>query len=73
MCFGADAFDTETFQLAILYQNEGYNYFVCRVNRFKVTIDYLRDGSACPVFCKTFPFSGLNGGMFEIFHMSCTK
>ena len=25
-------------------------------------IDFLRDGSACPVFCKTIPFSGLNGG-----------
>ena len=24
MCFGTDAFDTETFQRAILYQEEGY-------------------------------------------------
>ena len=35
-------------------------------------IDFLRDSSACPVFCKILPFSGLNGGMFEMFHMSCT-
>ena len=39
------------------------------VNRFRVMIDFLRDGSACPVFCKTLPaFSGLNAGdMFEMF------
>ena len=24
MCFGGDAFDTDTFQRAILYQKEGY-------------------------------------------------
>ena len=24
VCFGTDAFDTDTFQRAILYQNEGY-------------------------------------------------
>ena len=24
MCFGTDAFDTDTFQRAILYQKEGY-------------------------------------------------
>ena len=24
MCFGTDAFDTDRFQLAILYQKEGY-------------------------------------------------
>ena len=24
MCFGTDAFDTDTFQCAILYQKEGY-------------------------------------------------
>ena len=39
-----------------------YDYFVCRVNRFRVTIDFLKDDSACPVFCKTLPFSCLNGG-----------
>ena len=41
-------------------------------------IDSLRDGSACPVFCKTLPFSGLNGGhvlnvsheLFQITHKS---
>ena len=27
-----------------------------------VMIDFLRDGSACLVFCETLPFSGLNGG-----------
>ena len=36
--------------------------FVCRVNRFRAMIDFLRDGTACPVSCTTFPFSGLNGG-----------
>ena len=40
---------------------------------FRVMVDFLRDGSACPVFCKTVSFSGLNGDMFEVFHMSCTK
>ena len=24
MCFGTDAFDTDTFQRGILYKNEGY-------------------------------------------------
>ena len=50
MCFGIAAFDTYTFQLAILYQNEGhltfilrYNIFVCRVNGFRVMIDFERD------------------------------
>ena len=44
---------------------------LCGVNKFRVMIDFLRDGSACPVFCKTLPaFSGLNAGdMFEIFDM----
>ena len=80
VCFGTAAFDKGTFQRAILYQNEGIRilypvieYFVCGVNRFRVMIDLLRDGSACPVFFKTLPFSGLNGDMFEMFHMSCTK
>ena len=36
-------------------------YFVCRVNRFRIMFHFLRDGSACPVFCKTLPFSGLMG------------
>ena len=27
MCFGTDAFDTDTFQRAILYQKEGYLIF----------------------------------------------
>ena len=45
-------------------------YLVCGVNRFSVLIDFLRDGSACLVFCKTLPFSGLNGDMFN---MSGTK
>ena len=69
MCFVTDSFDTEIFQRAISYQNGGHlilypviDYFVCRVNRFRVTIDFLRDGSACSIFCKTLPFSGLNGG-----------
>ena len=53
MCFGTDAFDTDTFKRAILYQKEGYfilyplivlyNYFVCRVNRFRVMVDSVRD------------------------------
>ena len=47
---------------------------VCGVNRFSVMIDFLRDSSACPVFCKTLPFSDLNArDMFEMFDMSCTK
>ena len=36
--------------------------FVCRVNGFRVMVNFLRDGSACPVCGKTLPFSGLNGG-----------
>ena len=62
-------FDTDTSQHAIVYQNEGHFILylviwlvVCGVNRFRVMIDFLRDGSACPVFCKTLQFSGLNGG-----------
>ena len=47
---------------AILSSIRRYDHFVCRVNRFRVMIDFLRDGSASPVFCKTLPFSGLNGG-----------
>ena len=47
---------------AILSSIRCYDYFLCRVNRFRVMIDFLRDGSACPVFCKTLPFTGLNGG-----------
>ena len=46
MCFGTDAFDTDTFHHAILYQKEGYlihDYFVCRVNRFRVMVDFVRD------------------------------
>ena len=69
MCFGKAAFDTETSQRPILYQKEGhliliqwYDYFVCRVNRFRVTIDFLRDGRTYPVLCKTLQFSGLKGG-----------
>ena len=52
---------------AILFSIEWYDYFVRRVNRFKVMIDFLRDFSAYPVLCKTL------WGMFETFHMSCTK
>ena len=69
MCFGTAGFDTDTFQHAIVYQNEGHFILylviclvVCGVNIFRVMIDFLRDGSACPVFCKTLQFSGLNGG-----------
>ena len=47
---------------AILSSIRWYDYFVCRVNRFRVMTDFLRDSSACPVFCKTLPFSGLNRG-----------
>ena len=50
MCFGTDAFDTDTFQHAILYQKERYlilypviQFFVCRVNRFGVMVDFVRD------------------------------
>ena len=47
MCFGTDNFNTDTFQRAILYQKEGhlilYDYFVCRVNRFRVMVDFVRD------------------------------
>ena len=48
MYLGTAAFDTDTFQRAILYHNEGnlilYDYFVCRANRFRVMIDFLREG-----------------------------
>ena len=47
---------------AILSSIRWYDFFVCRVNRFRVMIDFLRNGSAYPVFCKTLPFGGLNGG-----------
>ena len=78
VCFTTAAFDTDTFQHAILDQNEGQiilypviGLFCVWVNRFRVMIDFLRDGSACPVFCETLPaFSGLNtGDMFEMFDM----
>ena len=32
MCFGTDAFDTDTFQRAILYQNEGH-LILCPLTR----------------------------------------
>ena len=47
---------------AILSSIRGSDYFVCRVNRFRIMIDFLRGGSARPVFCKTLPLSGLDGG-----------
>ena len=46
----------------ILSSIRRYDYFVCRVNRVRVMINFLKGGSACPVFCKTVLFSGLNGG-----------
>ena len=58
-------FDTDTLQHAILYMKEGDHIlypvnFVCRVNRFRVMIDFLRDVSLYEVFCKTLLFSALN-------------
>ena len=47
---------------AILSFIRGFDYFVCRANGFRVMVDFLRDGSTRPVFCKTLPFSGLDGG-----------
>ena len=47
---------------AILSSIRLYDYFVPRVNSFRVRINFLKDGSGCPVFFKTLPFSGLNGG-----------
>ena len=83
VCFDTAAFDTDTFQRANLYQKDSkailssiwwYYYFVCRVtDKFRVMIDLLRDGSACPVSWKTLRFSGLKGDMFETFYMNCTK
>ena len=66
VCFGTASFDTDTLQHAILYKKEGHHIlypvnFVCRVNRFRVMIDFLRDGSLYEVFCKTIRFSALNG------------
>ena len=64
---------------AILSSIRSYDYFVCRVNRFRVMIDFLRDSSAYPVLCKALRFSGLKegggerGGVFETFHISFTK
>ena len=79
MCFCTAAFDTDTFQCAILYQNEGHLilYQVIRLfcvygKKFTVMID-LKDGNTCPVFSRTLPLSGLNRDMFEMVHMSCTK
>ena len=36
MCFGTDAFDTDTFQGAILYQKEGYLIFYPEIRLFCV-------------------------------------
>ena len=49
-------------RMVILSSIRRYDYVLCRVNRFRVMIDFLRDDSACPVFCKTLPYSCLNGG-----------
>ena len=69
MCFCIAAFDTDTFQCTMLCQKElalssfwWYDYFLCRINIFRVIIVFLRDDNAYPVFCKTFRFSGLSGG-----------
>ena len=50
MCFGTAAFDTDTCQRACYFISEGrlssiqgYDYFVCRVNRFRVVVDFVRD------------------------------
>ena len=69
MCVCTAAFDTNTIQSANLHQKEGHLivcsviclFSVSKVNRFEAMIDFLRDGSACPVFCKTLRVSGLNG------------
>ena len=39
VCFGTAAFDTDTFQCAFISLS-GDNYFVCRVNRVRVMIDF---------------------------------
>ena len=44
------------------YPLSGDMNILCGVNRFRVMIDFLRNGSTYPAFCKTFRFSGLNGG-----------
>ena len=41
--------DTDTFSLQFYIRRKA----MCRVSRFRVMIDFLRDGSAYPVFCKT--------------------
>ena len=46
----------------MLSSSPRYDYFLCRVNRFRVLIDFLRDGSTYPVFYKTVRFSDLHGG-----------
>ena len=72
MCFGTTTFDTDTFQRAIYirmkantsYRLSGDLIILCvpRVDRFRIMIDFFKDGSTCLFFCKTLPFSGLNGG-----------
>ena len=74
MCFGTAAFDTDTFHSSSFcnFISEGRpsyplssDVIICvwgRVNRFRVMIDFLRYGSAYPVFCKTLRFSGLYRG-----------
>ena len=50
MCFGTDAFDTDIFSVlfyirrkVILSSVRWYDYFVCRVNRFGVMVEFVRD------------------------------
>ena len=50
MCFGTDAFDTNTFRVLcyirrkiILSSVRRYDYVVCRVNRFRFMVDFVRD------------------------------
>ena len=55
LCFGKAAFDTDTRRKSILSSIRWCDYFVGRVtDKFRVMINLLINGSACPVFAKHF-------------------
>ena len=48
----------------ILSSIRWYDYFVCRVNRFRVMVDFVRDPNKCQILWITVSCSAFDGGLF---------
>ena len=80
VCFGTAAFDTDTVQHALSYQEEGHlilyiqwhDYFVCRVNRFRVMIDSVRDLNKFQILWIRVSCSALKGDYLSAWYFSIT-